>query len=163
MVTDQSSAVVANATVTLTNLANRESQKAKSSGSGSYRFDLLAPGTYEIEVESTGFAKLESQVIVNSSQVVAADLKLAVGSESQTIEVSTVAALVNAENGNVATTVTQMQVEEVPDSGNNLLFETKITPGFNTGFGTSAKTLYQLDGENFNDPYNNATTLAHRT
>lgn len=156
VITDQSGAAVANASITLTNTATRASQKAVSSGSGSYRFDLLAPGTYQIQVNSSGFANLESLVIVNSSQVVAADLKLAVGSESQTIEVSTVAALINAENGNVATTVTQLQVEEVPNSGNNLLFETKITPGFNTGFGTKAATLYQIDGQNFNDPYNNA-------
>ena len=156
LITDQSSAVIANATVTLTDTATHASQKARSTASGSYRFDLLAPGTYAIEVEAPGFAKLGSQVIVNSSQVVAADLKLAVGSDSQTIEVSTVAALINSENGNVATTVNQTQVEEVPNSGNNLLFETKITPGFNTGFGTTARTLYQVDGQNFNDPYNNA-------
>ncbi len=156
IVSDQSGAVVSSATVTLTNMATHVSQQSKSSASGSYRFDLLAPGTYDLQVDSPGFSKLDSQVIVNSSQVLAADLKLAVGSASQTIEVTSVAALINSENGNVANTVTQMQVEEVPNSGNNLLFETKITHGFNTGFGTTGRTLYQIDGSNYNDPYNNA-------
>jgi hypothetical protein len=159
VITDQSGAVVAGATVVLTNQATGAVTKAKSSNSGSYRFDLLQPGTYEIDVAQPGFEKLDSKVSVDNSQVVAANLKLTVGSDQQTVEVSTVGALINAENGNVATTIGQTQVEEVPNSGNNLLFETKITPGFNNGgsaFGVVGNTMYQIDGENYNDPYNNA-------
>lgn len=156
VITDQSGAVIAGATIRLTDQKTNTSRTVKSSSSGSYRFDLLAPGLYGIHVEQSGFAQLDSTITVNSSQVASADMKLAVGSESQTVEVQAVAGLINAENGNVATTVSQIQVEEVPNSGNNLLFETKITPGFNTGFGTSSRTLYQIDGQNFNDPYNNA-------
>ena len=47
-------------------------------------------------------------------------------------------------------------MEEIPNSGNNLLFEVKLTPGQNTNFGVVGNTSYQIDGENFNDPYNNA-------
>ncbi len=140
----------------LTNVATGAVQDAKSSSSGSYRFDLLPPGTYKLDVDQTGFQQLESRIVVDSSKVVAANLKLTVGSTQQTIEVNAVASLVNADDANVATTVGQLQVAEVPNSGNNLLAEARITPGFNTGFGVVGSTLYQIDGENFNDPYNNA-------
>ncbi len=156
VITDPSGAVISGATITLTNVATGAVQDARSGSSGAYRFDLLPPGSYKISVEQTGFDRLESTLVVDSSKVVAANLKLVIGGASQTVEVSTVAQLINADDANVATTISQAQVAEVPNSGNNLLFETRITPGFNTGFGVVGSTLYQLDGENFNDPYNNA-------
>ncbi len=156
VIADQTGAIVAGATVVLTKISTGAVQTAKSSSSGSYRFDLLQPGDYTISVDQTGFQKLASNVTVSDSQVLAADLKLTVGSDTQTITVESVATLLNAENGNVATTISQQQVEEVPNSGNNLLFENKITPGMNTGFGVVGNTMYQIDGENFNDPYNNS-------
>ena len=156
VVTDASGAVVSGATVMLTNVATGAKQDAKSSAAGSYRFDLLPPGTYRLNVDQPGFQRLESGIVVDSSKVVAANLQLVVGSATQTVEVSAVAELINADDANVATTVSQAQVAEVPNSGNNLLAETRITPGFNTGFGVVGSTLYQIDGENYNDPYNNA-------
>ena len=157
VVADQSGAVISGAAVVLTNNATGSVQTAKSSSSGSYRFDLLDPGSYTITVDQPGFEKLKSSLTVENSQVTAANLKLTVGSDAQTIEVSAVAALINAENGNVANTVSQEVVDEVPNSGNNLLFETKITPGFNNGgaaFGVVGNTQYLIDGNNFNDPAN---------
>ena len=159
VVADQSGAVIAGASVVLTSLTTGSVQTAKSSSSGSYRFDLLEPGAYQITVNQPGFEKLVSKIQVDASQVLAGDLKLTIGSDQQTITVESTGALIEAENGNVANTVTQDEVAEVPNSGNNLLFETKITPGFNNGgsaFGVVGATMYQIDGENFNDPYNNA-------
>ena len=156
VVTDASGAVLSGATVVLSNLATNAKQDSKSSASGTYRFDLLPPGNYKLSVDQPGFQRLESRIVVDSSKVVAANLKLTVGSMQQTVEVNAVAELVNADDANVATTISQAQVAEVPNSGNNLLAETKITPGFNTGFGVVGSTLYQIDGENYNDPYNNA-------
>jgi hypothetical protein len=156
VLSDPSGAVVPGAVVTLRNDATNSAQTAKSSGSGSYRFDLIPPGRYTLEVNETGFVKTETRVTVSASQVLAANIKLTIGSDQQTVSVTAEGTLLHAEDGNVATTVTQAQVEEVPNSGNNLTYETKITAGFNTGFGVVGSTLYQIDGENDNDPYNNS-------
>jgi len=88
--------------------------------------------------------------------VLAADLKLTLGSDAQTVDVDATGTILQAENGNVATNITQVQMEEVPNSGNNLMYVKNITPGMNTGFGVVGNTFYTIDGENFNDPYNNA-------
>jgi hypothetical protein len=157
VITDQSGAVVPGAIVTLKSIATGAVQTAKSSNSGSYRFDLLPPGAYVITVDIAGFQKLESKLQVDISQVISADLKLTVGSNSVTVDVDTVATLLNAENGNVATTMSQLQVEEVPNSGNNMASVRLATPGMNTGFGVVGSTQYLVDGLNFNDPYNNAS------
>ncbi len=104
-----------------------------------------------------GFSKLESKVEVANSQVLAADLKLAVGAESTTVDVTATGTILQAENANIATNITRVQMEEVPNSGNNIAYAVKLAPGSNTGFGVVGSTQYLVDGLNFNDPYNNAT------
>jgi hypothetical protein len=159
VITDQSGAVISGATVVITDLYTGAVTKAKTSSAGAYRFDLLQPGGYQITVDQPGFEKLVSKIQVDASQVLDGNIKLTIGSDQQTINVESAGALIEAENGNVANTVSEIEVAEVPNSGNNLLFETKITPGFNNGgsaFGVVGNTMYQIDGENFNDPYNNA-------
>ena len=157
IISDPTGAAVVGAGVVLTNDGTGAKMTAKSGPSGSYRFDLIQPGAYTINVDMAGFSKLESKVQVANSQVLAADLKLAVGSESTTIDVTAQGTILQAENGNVATNITQKELEEVPNSGNNLAYAVKMAPGANTGFGVVGSTQYLVDGLNFNDPYNNAT------
>src|SRR5450756_920042 len=92
---DQSGAVVPGATVVLTDNATGGRQDVKSSNSGAYRFDLVKPGNYTISVDQPGFVQLKSTLSVSNSQVVSADLKLTVGSESTVVNVDTVATLLN--------------------------------------------------------------------
>lgn len=157
VITDSSGAVITGATILLRNSATGALSTTKSNSAGAYRFDLLPPGTYSITVNQSGFSRLSTRVVVANSQVVDADLKLQVGGSQQTVEVSAQSEMLQAEDANVETTIQQAQMTEVPNSGNNLLFETRITPGFvNTQFGVAgATTQYQIDGDNYNDPYNN--------
>src|SRR5579871_4568770 len=156
-IADASGAIVPGATVILFNPATGTTQTVKSSASGTYRFELIPPGDYVLRVDQAGFAKLESKITVSNAQVLGADLKLQVGSETTTIDVESVATTLQTENGNVATNVSRKQIEEVPNSGNNMTYVTRITPGMGTGFGVSGSTtLYTVDGMMNNDPYNNS-------
>lgn len=159
VITDQTGAAIPGATVTITSSSTGAVTTTKANGSGAYRFDLLEPGKYEILVDQAGFSKFKSTIQVDASKVLDGNLKLTIGSDAVTISVEAAGQLIEAENGNVSHTVSQVVVEQVPNSGNNLIFETKITPGFNNGgsaFGVVGFTSYQIDGENFNDPYNNS-------
>jgi hypothetical protein len=154
---DQTGAIVPGATVVLRSVGTGATQTVKSSASGAYRFELIPPGDYVLLVNQAGFAKLESKVTVINAQVLGADLKLTVGSEMQTIDVESVSTSLQTENGNVATNVSKTQIDEVPNSGNNMTYVTRITPGMGTGFGVSGSTtLYTVDGMLNNDPYNNS-------
>ena len=55
VVTDQSQAVIAGATVTLLNVGTGVSVVRQSGESGQYLFDLVDPGTYTVTVELPGF------------------------------------------------------------------------------------------------------------
>jgi len=93
-VTDPSGAVVPNASVTLKNNANGSARTTTTTSSGAYRFSLLPPGTYTVSATAQGFSKAEETTSVNVGQATVANVKLAVGSSSQTVEVTSAAPLV---------------------------------------------------------------------
>ena len=58
-VVDQSQAVVANAEVVLTNLANGSTRTTATNDSGIYRFELLSAGNYTAKINAKGFSTVE--------------------------------------------------------------------------------------------------------
>src|SRR5215467_8791777 len=82
-VTDQSNAVVADATVTLTSIDTGASDTAKTSSTGLYRFSLLKPGNYRILVEQQGFRKISQTVVVAIGSVTTANIQLQVGQSTE--------------------------------------------------------------------------------
>ena len=65
VVADQSNAVVAGATITLTDTATNISRTANSNATGRYFFADVTPGTYSLTVAKAGFAttKTENQIV----------------------------------------------------------------------------------------------------
>ena len=78
-VTDSSGAAVPNVPVTLTNPETNAQFHATTNGAGGYRFSSLAPGSYKIKVEATGFQPKEVEVKLSTEQVAGVDIPLAVG------------------------------------------------------------------------------------
>ena len=92
---DPTGAVVPNATVTLINVATNISQTTTTGGDGSYRFSLVPPGTYTVDVKAANFAEVkETGVVVEASQVVPLNVKLELAKASQVIEVTSQTPLV---------------------------------------------------------------------
>ncbi len=109
-VTDPSGAVVSGATVTLKSDANGSTRNSTTGSNGTYRFPLLSPGSYTVTVTASGFSKAQSTAQVNVGQASIADIKMAVGSSSQTVEVTGAAPLVNAENADLSTNFDQNMI-----------------------------------------------------
>src|ERR1700751_4266943 len=104
-VTDPSGAVVPNASVTVKSNESGSTQTRNTNAQGAYRFSLLSPGTYTISVSAPGFQAAQKQATITAGQAVTANLQLALGSASQTVEVSAGAESVQAENSEISTTV----------------------------------------------------------
>src|SRR5450755_4540397 len=83
-VTDPSGAVLPDATVSLKSNATGETRNTTTNSSGIYRFSLLNPGSYTVSVTAQGFSKTESTFTVNVGQSTAANVKVSVGSSTQT-------------------------------------------------------------------------------
>jgi hypothetical protein len=167
-VTDQTGAAIPNAMVTLTSLDKGTTQTVKSDASGNYVFNLLEPGAYSITVTATGFESLTQKAKVALGQVTAANLQLQLGVQTQSVTVEVSAEpLIQADNGNVASNISEVQAQNIPNPGNDLTYVAQLAPGatMNTGGGgygntamygiSSASNLYTINGMDDNDPFFN--------
>lgn len=167
VVTDPSGAAVPNAKVQLTNLGQGSSQEASTNREGAYRFDLLLPGEYSISINVSGFQTLRRQVSVAVGQVSSADLRLSLGSATETVEVSSQEPLLQTEGGNLSATINQSQAANIPNPGNDITYMAQIAPGSvsNTAggglgnfssYGMSAvANQFTINGMDDNDPFLN--------
>src|SRR5437660_7472833 len=128
-VSDPSSAAVAQAKVTLINVATQVSATTTTDASGSYRFLSLAPGSYKITVEASGFSKAESTVNLETNQNLNVPISLKVGTATEAVTVTAEAPLVNtAETRNQLTLETQ-ELSTLPVAGRNMLSLVSLAPG----------------------------------
>ena len=87
-VTDPTGAVVANAKVSATNVANGGVRVTQTNERGEYAITNLQPGTYNILVEAPNFSKAQTRIVVTVGSKVGNDFRLAVGNAaSTTVEV----------------------------------------------------------------------------
>ncbi len=173
-VTDASSAVIANATVTATEVDTKAMRVGQTDAGGHYLFSQVNPGTYRVTVRLTGFADAESQPTpVGVGRTVALNFTLQVNSTSQTVEVTAQQGLLALDNSNTTTTLESKTIENLPNPGQDLTYVTQFSQGalMNTagsssdakapgGYGNvefnglpATSNGYILDGFDSNDPW----------
>ena len=120
-VTDNSGAAVANATVILSDPQRSIERTARTTAEGGYEFVSVAPGTYLVTAEMTGFRKYQQkdlQLLVNTPSTV--DISLQVGASNETIEVTGEAPLINSTDASLGNAFSERQVMELPMEGRNV-------------------------------------------
>jgi hypothetical protein len=129
-VTDPSGAVVAGATVTVTNSGTNVSRTLTTDTSGAFVAAALDPGTYTVRVEASGFKVAVAQgVIVQVGIDARADLSLEVGGNTQTVTVTEAAPLVDTTSATVGGTLTNTQINDLPLNGRNFQNLVDLRPG----------------------------------
>ena len=94
-VKDPKGGAVANATVTVRDLAKGVARTATGDGQGGYSAHLLPPATYAVTVEAGGFAKTETTgVAITVGGIVELPVTLTVAGSKEVVEVNSQAELV---------------------------------------------------------------------
>ena len=115
VVRDTSGAVLANATVVITNQDTGESRTATTTSTGNYRAEAINPGRYQIHVTNPGFAAVDVKNIdVLPSVVTTYDATLPIGETSTTVEVQANSNFINTENGQLSGTIAKQELSQVP-------------------------------------------------
>jgi hypothetical protein len=126
-ITDASSAVVANAKVTITEMNTNVAHTVMSNESGNFNLLNIPPGRYEIAVEIAGFKKeVKSNIDVVVDSTARVDIQLSPGNVTETVEVSAEAPVLKADRADVTTNISQTQVEDLP-IGMNRNFQNLLT------------------------------------
>lgn len=129
MVTDPSQAVVPDALVEVRDTAKGTVQSTKTDRDGVYHFFFLAPSTYTLIVTHERFRELSRTVNVQLGPPGTMNVSLEIEERSTAIRVTGEAPLLQAANGDVSTTLSQKQINEVPNPGNDLTYIAQISPG----------------------------------
>ncbi|PYV20230.1 MAG: hypothetical protein DMG24_23455, partial [Acidobacteria bacterium] len=118
-VTDTSGAVIAGATVTVTNQETGKSQPVTTSDAGFYRVSGLPPGAYTVTVSFTGFKdETVKDIQVHAEEIQGVNVTLQPGTAKETITVSAEAApQLQTENGNFSANITNRQLQTLPQNG----------------------------------------------
>jgi hypothetical protein len=135
-VTDPSGAVVAGASVTLTQPTTGIKIAAQTTHAGTYDYTQLNSGVYSVSVDQPGFAPLQrAGITVTTGQTVRLDLKLQVAG-TDTVTVNADAPLLQAVTSDIATTIPGRTVVALPLNSRNFIQLTQLAPGVELPPGT---------------------------
>lgn len=114
-VTDSSGAVIANATITATNVATNASTVRNSSSAGFFSISPLPAGTYTVTVSATGFDKLvQDNVVVNALQIRAFNPVMKVGEATQTVRVTAAPPMLDTQDATLGMTIENQTYSNLP-------------------------------------------------
>ncbi len=142
IVTDPTGAVVAGAQVRIHSLATGTDREAVTDGAGLYAVPSLQPGDYSVQVLAPGFSAYTVQKFTLSvDQRAAINMKLAVTSAGETVQVESASAQIETQSMTVGQVIDRTTVQEIPLNGRHFLDLTVLTPG-----GVVAPTAGSLTG-----------------
>ncbi|MBI3698132.1 MAG: TonB-dependent receptor, partial [Acidobacteria bacterium] len=129
-VTDATQAAVPGATVTASSADTGVTRDAITDDRGEYRILQLPPGVYDIKIEKQGFATSTAKdVAVTVGQTAIHDFQLTVGATTQIVEVASGVAVVETERTQLANTIEQEAVRNLPINRRDYLTFTLLSPG----------------------------------
>jgi hypothetical protein len=162
-VTDPAGAVVANATVTLKNIATNTVFTSQTNDNGTFDIPALAAGDYTATITATGFKKSEvTGIKINVATQSDIKVQLEIGNLTDaTVVVSAASeALLQTQSATVNTTISGRQITELPYASRNALDLLLFLPGTSTAGRPRSSTVnglpksmlnITLDGLNIQD------------
>ncbi len=164
-VTDNSGAVIPNATVTVLNVDTGSVKTAPSSSAGEFLFQDLPLGTYSVTVAADGFSTLKTdKIMVSAGVVFTLPVKLSVSTSATTVEVEAAGVALDTTTVTQTTVLDAKTVSDMPLNGRDFTQMIGLTPGY-AGYsgggygslnGTRANQMnWQIDGVDNNDLWHN--------
>ncbi len=143
VVTDSSGAAVPNATVTVKSTALMAARTTNTGADGSYLFDLLPLGTYEVTITFSGFKGFsETGVVLTAGFTATVNAKLQVGELTEIVKVEGVP-VVDLQSVQTATTFDENLLQDIP-SGRDPWSTLAQMPGATVGtFDVAGDNSYQ--------------------
>ena len=136
-VTDASGAALTNAKVQATEASTHVSYTTTTTDDGYYVFAHLVSGTYQIDVEATGFRHItRTGITLMVGQTVAADISLPVGEEQQAITVNADAPLLQSQTSSIQMSIPATSIAAIPLNTRNFVQLTTLAPGVQLPPGT---------------------------
>ncbi|GGA70223.1 hypothetical protein GCM10011507_22220 [Edaphobacter acidisoli] len=133
-VTDPTGAVVEGASVTVADINTGFTQKRSSDRSGVFTISPLKIGTYSLTVSATGFQTMQRKGLqLHAQERLSVNVQLPVGSESQTVEVTSDAPQMQTQESSVGQTISAGAINNTALNGRNYVYIAQLTMGVAPG------------------------------
>lgn len=127
-VTDPQGAVVPGATVTARQADTGVTATDTTDGSGRFRFPYLRVGPYELSVASAGFEPVTRVLTLNAGAAFDLPIALQISGVLEAVAVEAVSPLIESARSQIATTIPQQEVNNLPLNGRNFLDIAVLAP-----------------------------------
>jgi hypothetical protein len=128
-VQDPAGAVVPNAKVQLKNTGTSVVSSTVSDNEGSYQFVSLAPGSYQITADASGFTTSVVTFTLETAQNLNVPISMKVAAATQTVEVSSTAPVLNTAESRNQMTLETAALSNLPLAGRNMISLVTLAPG----------------------------------
>lgn len=156
---DPTGATVPGATVIVQNPGTGAERRAKTDTAGVYSITSIPAGSYTLTVEAPGFQRFQQSGNNFQAGVAATlDATLTVGSETQTVQVTSEAPPVQADSATLGRDVTEKQIKNLQLNGRNPMLLSLLKPGVN-GPALGGFTFSLNNGININGARNQETLI----
>lgn len=172
-VSDESGAVIPNASVTITNKETGFLRVFTTGQDGVFSAPALAAGTYVVKTEMQGFRTIVREALVETGSTTTADIRMQVGQQAEIVSVEAATAQIEYERHTIDGVITRKQIQELPLNGRSFLQLAFLEPGitvsannqgqYNRAFdvsvlgGNSDTTRITVDGAIINDSVTGGT------
>ncbi|MFN0108781.1 MAG: carboxypeptidase regulatory-like domain-containing protein [Blastocatellia bacterium] len=163
-VTDPNGAVVANAQITVKNVATGATFTAVTSGQGAYTVASLGVGKYTVDVTANGFKSVSvKDVEINAGIPATVNATLEIGQASESVVVQGGGEVIQTQSANISTTLNTSQIINLPLVSRNPVNFVALMAGVNTPRDNRNSTInglpeaaidITLDGINVQDNFN---------
>lgn len=127
-ITDDQGAAVADVHVTLINPGTAVSRDTLTNSTGQYVFNTVDPATYKIVAEAPNFKKFEREnVVIATQQFVTVDVKLELGSVSQSVMVTDEVPVVDNADASNGQVLDSQKLTDLPNLGRNPFLLSKLS------------------------------------
>jgi hypothetical protein len=135
-VLDQQGLALPGVVVTATNASNGFSRSATSDTAGAYRIGGLPVGLYEVKAALSGFSAQARKTNVNVESTSVVPFRMTVSGQTETIDVTAEAPLIDSKDAGVGEVITAVQIENLPLNGRQFGNLAALVPGVSLGFHT---------------------------
>jgi hypothetical protein len=123
--------VVPGVAVTLTNEATNISRDVVTNEVGQYNFPAVAPGTYTLKAQVTGYKSFESKgLVVGTQQFITLDVKLELGAIEESVTVTGQSPLIDTSTASTGGVLDRAALESLPAPGRNAFLIGITVPTF---------------------------------
>jgi hypothetical protein len=149
---DQTHAVIAGATVTVTDVARGASRTLTTDSAGEYTAASMIPGEYTVRAVAKGFQTVQqTNVVLQTGQTVRVDLTLMPGEQTQTVTVTSEAPAVDTADAQFGGEVSNNLVNSLPLNGRNFQRLVQLHPGVVIAAGNGTGTGQSTNGRKAGD------------